>query len=643
MSTYDVTVYGTDYYGYRPPPPPPTPAPVPPPSEIPAGYCVEPFNATSINYRNIMLTWQQPWATDPFLNFRILRNRFGFPVDEDDGEVLEDSNGPTYPGSAFLDTGVIEGTYHYYACYILITLNDVEIWYRAGLAACLAPNSQYNSAAELLSHIPEYYKNVQDGELTTDSIGNPYISQFMDVFGWGLDYLKTCLEIASNVYNPTVIPMDYLFNLSSTIGMSLEPEIRAGVLRGAIANNANLTKQRGTLTGIEAQIEQLTGWGADLTVGYNLMLEDDQATFINPQPAPYDPYTYYQVDDIVTYTTSVDVPAPTVCTFKCTTPHCGNTPDDDSYWTQMSYEPTINNTLLNSRTGWQNTWEPRYLNTSYSRLEGSEDTSLYNQEVDPWGQWSHFTDDTSCREWCGCKQPDCPPAAPVQTENVITITNTVETTTTVEVRNVSRTTEDITLMNGDPDPLQVIADGVPVPYIIQQQTWGITTEYRTGDMVFWNSQPFLALKASTGITPPTNNIPNNEWQPIGLDERVALMLSGYASQDLSDLSNAQAAITPYVTWYDEYGKPIVKLLPRSGSDQYQDVHCATTGTLGCTATSTTVLTSTTDGPLTVDTHPCALNDRVCVKDQSDHKQNGYYYISQLGVGGSSPWKLTRCC
>ena len=66
-----------------------------------------------------------------------------------------------------------------------------------------------------------------------------------------------------------------------------------------------------------------------------------------------------------------------------------------------------------------------------------------------------------------------------------------------------------------------------MPFTLPRQTWYSWVEYFPGQVVSYQGLPFLALKASTGITPPSNGIPSNEWQPIGYDSRVALMLSGH--------------------------------------------------------------------------------------------------------------------
>jgi hypothetical protein len=54
------------------------------------------------------------------------------------------------------------------------------------------------------------------------------------------------------------------------------------------------------------------------------------------------------------------------------------------------------------------------------------------------------------------------------------------------------------------------------------------------------------------------------------------------------------------------------------------------------------LTSTTNGPLTIEGYTFALNDRIIVLGQSNAAQNGVYYVSQVGnLSPGAPWILTR--
>lgn len=78
---------------------------------------------------------------------------------------------------------------------------------------------------------------------------------------------------------------------------------------------------------------------------------------------------------------------------------------------------------------------------------------------------------------------------------------------------------------------------------------------------------------------------------------------------------------------------------KQGLDVKDSVRVATTSNLSATYSSG-VLTASSNGVISIDGVTLALNDRVLVKNQSDAKQNGIYYVSQVG-SSSSPWKLTR--
>lgn len=623
-SIYGDYNYGTIYYGgqwftLRPPPGlPPSPPPAGPP--IPAGYNIAPFTAEAVNYETIFVSWNPP--TGPFLDFRLVRNRYGFPTDENDGTTLLDSGGAGYPGNNYFDSNVIPGTMHYYGVYILIQIGTAQVWYRAGLCAVLAVNN-YNSAdIMLLKRLPEYYQiSPIDNplELTTDNLSNPYITQFMGIFGWGLDYLKTQLALAANVNNVSVIPVNWLVNLCGTVGFPYYPEVDAAIMREAVENQAFLVHSRGTLKGIEAVVTQLTGWGTDISPGINLMLEDDQSAFIDPLYPLWNSSVSYNAGEIVAWGPSSQ---PDYFFQSIAGANLGNTPPttangSNSYWSAVYYSATggnlvdgraptamvlaasthaatnanstgvyikiaggtvtvinINGTvtgltsgtffvpaggtvtvtysvapttfsttlpsLLNSATGWLNTWEPL---------------------IDGMSNYGNPTNATALVERVGILTP---PNTGLYTQNGLGITNNSGSTSAIELRSVSRSPADIGLYQY-PQRGHVIGDGIPVPFTLPQQTWVSTVEYFPGQVVSYEGMPYLALKASTGITPPANGIPSNEWQPIGYDSRIALMLSGWTGQNLNVGGNLQYAVTPYVLWFDETGTFITSVYIRTPS------------------------------------------------------------------------------
>src|ERR1700733_14452556 len=171
-SIYGENDYGTIYYGGQWinlfPPPPGYPVPVqwpaqtPPPAslQIPAGYSIQPFVGQAIDYETIYLNWQQPVNANSVVDFRLLRSRYGFPVDENDGTIILDSEDGGFPGQTqFYDSQIIPGQMHYYAIYMLIQLSSGQVWYRAGFYAVLAL-TDFGNTDWLMSRLPEFYTNI---------------------------------------------------------------------------------------------------------------------------------------------------------------------------------------------------------------------------------------------------------------------------------------------------------------------------------------------------------------------------------------------------------------------------------------------------------------------------------------------------
>lgn len=545
-SIYGEHWYGTIYYGGQwvtlvPPPSAPSPviwpsAPAPgPPLQIPAGYSITPFTARAVDYENILVQWSEPMNSSNILDFRLLRSRYGFPIDENDGTILLDS--PTgYTTSQCFDTQPIPGTMQYYGVYILLNLSGGQVWYRAGFTAVLAL-TDYGSAAILQSRLPEYFTMVNDtNELTTsDAFGNDYLDQFMGIFGWGQDYLQTQLALVANVNNPQVIPINYLASLAATLGFPYYSEITAGITRNALSNNAALVQQRGTTEGIEAMITQLTSWGADVHLGPNMMLEDDQADFLDPVYAPWNALISYDTGEYVTY---LGYTYQSIGNNNLNTPPTG-AQSNNSYWTNIYYTAD-SSVLANTTTGWLNTWEPL--------IDGMT--------------LQHPTNAAALVEAKGIYDP----IILDYVANGLSVKNNSGSTSAIELRSISRTPSDITASSTYPNRGQVIGDGIPIPYTTPQMAWNAATMYQTGTIVSYDGLPFLALKGSLNDPPPLNGVPTNEWQPIGYDGRIALMLSGYTSEPFTALpTDEQYAVTPYMIWFDEFGNFIVKMAIRTPS------------------------------------------------------------------------------
>lgn len=297
MSTYGLSVYGTTTYGLSRPvsvvPGSTTPLPA-----ISSAYLIDPFTAMPVDYESIRLTWAAPdTSTSTVMSrFRILSSRYGFPVDETDGNILLDTTSP--PGTQLIDQNVVPGQVMYYGFYILGADN---LWVRAGFTACLMPvNHSY--ANMLWNYLPEYMRDVTRNELTANAAGDTYLSQFLAVAGWSLDYLKTQYDFLFNYQNrPMRMAVADLAALTAQLGMPFSNEIPAYYQRKGAANWATVMLQRGSLTGISEHIDLLSGYGTDIQLSRNIMLETDQSQPQNPVYSPWSSGKPYNIGDIVSW------------------------------------------------------------------------------------------------------------------------------------------------------------------------------------------------------------------------------------------------------------------------------------------------------------------------------------------------------
>ena len=282
MAVYGITLYGTETYGYF----------------VPPIYRVDPFTATPTSYTQITISWAKPAGT--IAGFRLIRNMYGTPVDQDDGQILLDITSG-FPGNNYVDNNVVPGAYHYYGFYVLINAETDE-WVRSGLTGCLMINS-YGTSETMQSLIPSFYINSinAENELVVDPTGNTFLSKFMDVIGWGFDYLRTQYDTYQSVNDPWKVPLSDLYNMAGQFNIDINPDIHPYTLRKAIFYNATVNQLRGTPEGIATELSALTGWNADITIGPNMMLSNDQSYFADPFFNAWSANITYNVGEYVLY------------------------------------------------------------------------------------------------------------------------------------------------------------------------------------------------------------------------------------------------------------------------------------------------------------------------------------------------------
>jgi hypothetical protein len=546
MTTYGISNYGRpNLYG-----PSRAATVVPGGPSIPLvnnAYLIDPFVATPIDYHSVLLTWHGPDPTTdtPMNEFRLLSSRYGFPVDENDGNILLDTT--SLPGTQFVDQTVVPGQISYYGFYILGANSQ---WIRSGFTACLMPVN-HGYATQLWSYLPEYLRDVQDNELTADAAGDTFLSQFLAVAGWSMDYLKTQYDfLFSNQNAPMKMSFTDLADLAGEIGMPFSGEIPAYFLRKAAANWATVMRQRGSLSGISEHMSLLSGYTADVQISRNIMLENDQSLPFSPQFSPWSAGIPYLVGEIVSWPVYPEwVPSQSYIVnnfvvyngvnYGCIATGGEGVPPtgaltSGTYWTIESgpffYECTAAITSLPgtappaapaaglspnpSNSNWQLVYD-QDATASYLAITGLSG-GLNTWEVLGATTGSATPKTTavaagSLTEGIGTHNPAN--FANDFSQNTLRVYNKSGAVEDTWLRSLSRMAADITAGSAVPDPQTVIEHAIPVPQTnATLNEWSATERYATGDVVLWGGRNYLAQRASTGATPPALGVPvNQNW------------------------------------------------------------------------------------------------------------------------------------
>lgn len=495
MATYGQSFYGMDVYG----------------NAVHPDFDVSPFTATPTDYTTVLLNWTAPAGS--WSEMRLLRNRYGWAVNENDGDILLDT---TALHTSFVDTATAPGKWVYYSIFIQASGQ----WSRAGTVASLVPkNCGYTDA--LYAAVPEMYKvNVLAGNALTDSsnTANPYLYPFLSVFGFGLDLIKTYYDSNRYTNDWRTSRFDNIQNMATQFGIAFEASAPAYLFRQRVRDAALLGRSKGTLEQIRTLIAETTGWDTELTIGPNMMLSDDQASFDHPQYDDWDSSVNYAHNERVKFGSYLYAAGSSGAYGQSQAPT--GTSSSNSYWTIVS---------------------------------GSTDTTLVNANgnVAGWEEISFTTGvapgTSAVQVFVGVQNPTNPSDS---TGNAMVVknNNSGSQVATMGVRSVAKLAGQTTV-----DPQQAVMYGVPIP--LATATYDPTAYYQPGDMVIYHGRAYKALTANQAVSPNDTATANAQWTPLGYDGRTQLCLSGYTQA----ASGQQVVVSPFVEFYDVHGNLITTL------------------------------------------------------------------------------------
>lgn len=501
MAIYGIDVYGRTKYGSR----------------IRVDYGLDPFTATAVDRSNVLVSWTPPGGD--WTDFRVLRNRSGHAVTEDDGTVIFSQVAGESAGSEVLDS--VGGGWTYYTAFFRTPSGD---WQRGGVTDVLVPYD-YASADKLWDSIPDHYKHIRNltaGYSQTEyrinpaiyltnqgEVHNQQLAAFMEVLGWGLDTLRTQIDTVLDGSDTNLMHLSRLALLAEQFGHRIEQSAPAQNNRNLVRNLGLLYRKRGTLDGIRELLSLSTGADVDVYLGPNMMLSEDQSNFTNPQVDNWDVGTRYIVGDRVRYGNRYYQALQTAYGAAQAPPAWPT--KTNAYWDHDVFaEPVENDSITRADTASVNTWQVLSGNTPLS-----SSTFIGQGAVDPVD-------------------------AEIYNTNALGFRNTTGSTADVTVRSVP-----FYLGQTDFDRQLVIEAGVPTPPPTKHVEG---TKYQRGAVVLYRGAHWEALV-------PTTDAPSApDWRRVSIDDRPRLGLSFYAHGPWNGTpGQGGVTVNPHVVAFDEVG------------------------------------------------------------------------------------------
>jgi hypothetical protein len=363
-----------------------------------------------------------------------------------------------------------------------------------------------------------------------------YISSYLNVLGYGLDFLRTQydFELAS-LNNPMKMALGDVQNLALQLGIPYSTEIPAYDMRKAVLYWTKVMLERGTLGGISEHITLLTGYDVDLHLSSNIMLDDDQSKPVNPVYPAWSANTPYVIGNIVTYPVAQPWnPASTYANgsvveynglLYTATTTITVTPPGNTGWSQNVAGPytyacianvvTAPGTAPSGSLGSNATWTVIY--------GGDKNGSEYTESLPIPGllgnadTWEFLTTGgTELDTHVGVGFPD-----PLTWLQSATTPQTIPNGVTHTIRALNNTAGSLsgTLLRSlcrgttgsvNPDPQLVVEHGIPVPRVGNEiLPWSSAQEYHTNDLAQYGNINFAALRGSTNAAPPSLGVPLN--------------------------------------------------------------------------------------------------------------------------------------
>lgn len=239
-------------------------------------FDARPFTAVGNDYGSIFLSWVTP--SGAWDQMRVTRDSNGYSPRSDMGLVLIDQ-----PSSAavtsFVDTqNLTPGSFYYYTVWVRATSDGS--WRRAADTTGLAVQN-WGSSDRLYSLIPMVYRDMDVDTTAAKVYGSGPLKRFLQIIGFQADHIRAELETLKHVNDPDNVAGGLLPLMSDQWGFGFEQELGMRLSRIQNRNAVHMYRYKGTRLGVEAFVSAMTGWAPTVGQGVNIMLDQDDSSFVN--------------------------------------------------------------------------------------------------------------------------------------------------------------------------------------------------------------------------------------------------------------------------------------------------------------------------------------------------------------------------
>jgi hypothetical protein len=242
---------------------------------------------------DIEITWGWPTTIENvWTEVALVRSAFGRPSTVNDGQtvmiaphtafvqrdaagnpIIED--GATHPNMItppiITDVGLPTGRWYHYGLFFKVSEVD---WIQGMLDSTLLPRD-FHHDQHLWDNVPPYYRWTDENSL----VGQGYLQQFLNVFGFELDTTREYVEQWQHVYDVDWSPIRLLRKLGDNFGYPYEQGVGDIRYRSLFSELGHLYEIRGTQVCLETVVRRMSKFTCDVSAGGNVMILPDDSDF----------------------------------------------------------------------------------------------------------------------------------------------------------------------------------------------------------------------------------------------------------------------------------------------------------------------------------------------------------------------------